>query len=66
LLLDGPYHVGRGEIAIGHLLWIEPQSHAVIALADVRDIADAGETGEFVFELNRGVVAEIQTTTPRR
>ena len=44
----------------GHLLRIEPQPHAVIALADVGDVAHAFQPRKFVFELDRGVVAQIQ------
>ena len=59
LLLDGLDHVVGGEIERGHFFGIEPEPHAVIALADVGDVAHAVEPGAFVFELNGGVIAEI-------
>jgi len=44
LLLDGTGDILRGQTAVGHLLGIEPDAHAVIALTDVGDVADARES----------------------
>ena len=44
----------------GHLLGVEPDPHAVVALAEVGDVADAGEPGKLIAELDRGVVAEVE------
>ena len=41
LLLDGADDVGRADAAHGHLLRIEPDPHAVIALSEEGDGADA-------------------------
>ena len=42
----------------GHLVRVEPGPHAVVALAQVVDIGDAGQSSQFVFDLNRGVIAQ--------
>ena len=43
LLLDGRDHVGGRQVAGRHLLGVEPDAHAVVALAEVGDVADAGQ-----------------------
>ncbi len=60
LLLDGAGHVGRGQAAGLHLHRIEPDAHAVVALAEIGDVADARKAREFVLQLNRGVVAQVK------
>jgi len=60
LALDGPHHVHRRQIARRHLGWVEPNSHAVIALSKKRHVADAGEAEQLVLDLNGGVVGQQQ------
>ena len=60
LLLDGRHDVAGREIARGHLFRVQPQPHAVVALAQVGDIAHAGQAGQLVAKLDRGVVAQIE------
>ncbi len=43
LRFNGPGHIGGGQAAIGQLLRVQPHAHAVIALAKVGDVADAGD-----------------------
>ncbi len=52
--------VVRGNVAVGHLVGIEPDAHAVIALAQVVDVSDAVDSQQIVFDINRGIVAQIQ------
>ena len=42
------------------LVWIEPDPHAVVALAEDRQIANALQLGDAVLELDRGVVAHVE------
>ena len=44
----------------GHLLRIEPEPHAVVALAEVGDVAHARQPRQLVAELDRGVVAQVE------
>ncbi len=60
LLLDGRHHVAGREIAGGHLLGIEPEPHAVVPLAEIGDVAHAGQPGQLVAQLDRGVVAQVE------
>ena len=60
LLLDGPQHVGRGELLHRHLVRVEPHPHRVVALAQVRNVAHALQPGEFVAQLDGRVVAQVQ------
>ena len=56
-----------GVQAVGRqLLRIEPEPHAVIALAEIGDVADAGQTRQLVADLDRGVVAQLQVGAARR
>ena len=60
LLGDRVGDVGRGQVAEGHLAGVEPDPHAVVALAEVGDVADAREPGDLVAELDRRVVAQVE------
>ena len=51
-------HIAGGDAAGGELVGIEPQAHCVIARAEDRDVADAGQAGDFILELERCVVAQ--------
>ena len=48
LLLNGIDDVRGGQVAERHLLRVEPDAHAVVALAEVGDVAHAVEPGQFV------------------
>ena len=60
LLLDGHDHVGRRQAAHRHLGRVEPQPHAIVALAEVGDVADAGQARQLVADLDRRVVAQVE------
>ena len=60
LLGDRVDHVRGGQVAERHLLRVEPDPHAVVALADIGDVADAVEPGQLVAKLDRRVVAQVQ------
>src|SRR5262249_35831625 len=60
LWLDKVGHILSVEILRRHLLWSEPQSHAVVALAQVSDVADARQTRKFVADLDGSVVAQFE------
>ena len=49
-----------GQVARRQLLRVEPDPHAVVALAEVGDVADAVEPGQLVLDLDRGVVAQVE------
>ena len=66
LLLDRADHVRGGQVAERHLLRVEPDPHAVVALADVGDVADAVEPGQLVAELDRRVVAQVEVVAACR
>ena len=67
LLRDG---ARRRRVAVrlrdGHLLRVEPEPHAVVALAEVGDVADAGQPRQLVVELDRGVVAQVEVVAACR
>ena len=56
-LLTALDHVGGGQVAGGHLLRVEPDPHAVVALAQVGHVAHAVDPLQLVLDLDRGVVA---------
>ena len=53
-------HVLGVQVIGGELLRIEPEAHAVVALAEVGDVAYAGQAREFVADLDGGVVAQLE------
>jgi hypothetical protein len=61
LFADGGDHVAGSQIARGEFLRIEPHAHGVVAGAEHPDITHAGETSECVADVQRGVVAKIET-----
>ena len=58
LLADGRDHVHGAEAEGRHLVGVEPDAEAVVALAEVRDAGDAGEPAQFVLDVHRGIVAQ--------
>ena len=60
LLFDGGDDVGGRKVAGGHLLRVEPQPHAVVALAEIGDVAHARHARQLVLELDGGVVAQVE------
>ena len=59
LLLDGPDRITRRQVPRGQLVRVEPDAHRVVALAEEGDVPHPFEPGEFVTQLDRGVVAEV-------
>ena len=49
-----------------HLLRVEPEPHAVVALAEVGDVADARQARQLVAELDGGVVAQVEAVAAAR
>ena len=47
-----------GHVAGGQLLGVDPDPHAVVALAEHADVADARQAGDLVLDLHQGVVAQ--------
>ena len=66
LLLDGGDHVAGGQVAERHLLRVEPDPHAVVALAEVGDVADARQPGQLVADLDGRVVAQVEVVAACR
>ena len=58
LLGDGRHDVGGRQPQGGQLVGIEPGPQAVIALAEVGDVGDAGQPAQFVADVDRGVIAQ--------
>ena len=60
LLGDGRDHVHGAEVQRRHLVGVEPDPQAVVALAEVGDAGDAGEPAQLVLDVDRRVVAQEQ------
>lgn len=60
LLCHGIDHVTGSQVPRRQFLRIEPEPHAVIALAQVGDVADALEPGQFIAQLDGGVVTQVE------
>ncbi len=58
LLLDRRHHVVGREVPGRHFLRVQPEPHAVVALAQVADVAHAVQPRQLVAQLDRGVVAQ--------
>ena len=54
------HHVAGRQVARGQLGRIDPDAHAVIALAEQEDVADAVDAGQLVLDLHQGVVAQVE------
>ncbi len=59
LLGDGGDHVEGVEVKGRQPVRIEPGPHAVVALAEVADAGHALDAGQFVLEIDRRVIAQI-------
>ena len=57
---DGADHVAGRHVPRRQLLRVEPDAHAVVARAEERDVADAGDAGQLVLDVDRGVVAQVE------
>ena len=53
-------HILRDQAEGVELVGIEPDAHGVIAGTEHGDVADAGQTGEIVDEIDRRVIAHEQ------
>src|SRR5207249_2669904 len=60
LFLERGDDVVGTQTAGGQFFRVQPNAHAVVALADVSDIAHAGEPGQVVADVDGGVIADEQ------
>ena len=60
LLAQGRHHVAGGHPASGELVGIEPDPHAVVALAEHPDVADARQPREHGLDLDGGVIRQVE------
>ncbi len=60
LRLHRANHVLRDQVIGRQPLRIEPEPHAVVALAEIGDVAHSRQTRQFVANLNGGVVAQFE------
>ena len=60
LLADGRDDVASGHVALGQLVGVEPDPHAVIALAEHGHFADARQPRHLVANVHVGVVAQVE------
>ena len=60
LLLEGCYDVAWHKAALLELIGLEPDAHAVFPRSEDRHAAYAGDTREFILEVQRGVVIQIK------
>ena len=60
LLADGRDHVAGRHVPRGQLLRVDPDPHAVVALAEQEHVADARHAGQLVLDLHQGVVAQVE------
>jgi hypothetical protein len=64
LLAQGGDDVRGREVMLGHAVRIEPDAHAVVLLAQIGDVAHAFQSGEFIPDLDRRVVAQVELVVP--
>ena len=60
LLLDRADDIAGCQSAITHPFRVQPQAHAIVTLADIRDVAHALEARKFILQLDRGIVTKVQ------
>ena len=65
LLLDRRDDVLRHQVARLQLVRIEPDPHRILAGAEHRDVADAGQTRQLVADIDGGVIAQEQAVIGR-
>src|SRR6266850_6932606 len=58
LLVDRRDDFRNGDIQFRELVWFDPEAHGVLACAENRYAGDARHPGEFVVEIDIGVVRE--------
>ena len=66
LLLQRLDDVLRDQAARLHLVRVEPDPHRILAGAEHDDVADAGQPGDLVLEVDGRVVGEIEAVVARR
>ena len=59
LLADGIDDVARREISRCNLVRVEPDAHRIVARTEDFHVARAGNAGQHILHLQRGVVAQI-------
>ena len=60
LILNRPDHVVRAQVHRRHFVGIEPDALAVVALAEVGNVAHAVDPQQLVLDLDRRVVAQVE------
>ena len=60
LLANGLHHVAGRQVAHAQLHGVDPDAHAVIALAEQVDVAHAFDARQFVLDLHQSEVAQVQ------
>src|SRR5207247_6724945 len=48
------------QAARGQLIRVDPDTHGVVLLTEQDHVADAVHAGQFVLEVNRGVIGQVQ------
>ena len=54
------HHIAGGQVADREFLGVQPYAHGVIARTEDRDIADAVDPGEHVFDVQRDIVGDVE------
>ena len=65
LLLDGTDDILRRQRARVELVGVEPEAHRILAGAEDIDIADARHARQFILQMNRRVIGEIEGIVAR-
>ena len=60
LLLHRIRDVEGRQLARRHLVRVKPDPQTVVLLAEHRHVADAGDLGQLVFDIDRGVIAQVE------
>ena len=60
LLAEGQHDVAGRHVPLRQLVGVEPDPHAVIALAEHGHVADAGQPRQLVADLHVGVIAQVE------
>ena len=53
------HHVHGGQLVVLELVGVQPDPHAVRTGADDLDLADPGETGQGILQVDHGVIGQV-------
>ena len=56
---DLVHHIAGRQAALSDLLWIEPDAHRVVTRTEYFDLADTGNPGKTVLNVQHAVIAQI-------